>query len=67
MIVRHRKDNSMKLTLSRIFAILAVVALTGCATAAGTAVGAGIGSVAGDTKTGAVIGGSVGLLYDVFD
>ena len=57
----------MKLTLSRIFAILAVVALAGCATAAGTAVGAGIGSVAGDTKTGAIIGGSVGLLYDVFD
>lgn len=56
--------------MKRRFVYLALIAgfvLTGCATVAGTAVGAGIGSVAGDTKTGALIGGGVGLMIDVFD
>jgi hypothetical protein len=41
--------------------------LAACGTVVGTAAGAGIGSIAGDTKTGAIIGGSAGLLYDIFN
>lgn len=40
--------------------------LSACATATGTAVGAGVGYIAGDTKTGALIGGGTGLLMDIF-
>ena len=58
-----------KLTASIHALILAisVVTLGACATVAGTAVGAGIGSLSGDTRTGALIGGGVGLMFDVFD
>ena len=56
----------MKHKLNAVFLMLCVFTLAACATAAGTAVGAGIGSISGNTETGAVIGGSVGLLYDVF-
>jgi hypothetical protein len=56
--------------MKRILAILGIsstiLILTACATATGTAVGAGIGYVAGDTQTGALIGGSTGLLMDIF-
>jgi ABC-type Zn uptake system ZnuABC Zn-binding protein ZnuA len=34
-------------------------------TAAGAAIGAGIGSISGDTKHGAIIGGSAGLLTSI--
>jgi hypothetical protein len=33
---------------------------------AGTAIGAGIGSISGDTTAGALIGGGVGMLVDIF-
>jgi hypothetical protein len=39
-----------------------VLALTACRTVGGAAVGAGIGSISGHTETGAIIGGSAGLL-----
>jgi predicted small secreted protein len=41
------------------------VALTACRTVGGAAVGAGIGSISGHTQTGAIIGGSAGLLSDI--
>lgn len=44
-----------------------VLVLGACATAAGTMIGAGIGSATGDTKTGALIGGGVGMMIDVFN
>lgn len=51
-------------------AVLAVaitaLALAACATVAGSAIGAGIGSLSGDTRTGLLIGGGAGLLYDFF-
>lgn len=56
----------MRRELTTLIAGLCLLVLTACATATGTAVGAGIGHIAGDTKTGALIGGSVGLMYDVF-
>ena len=56
--------------LITLFAACGVLALAACrtvgTTAAGAAVGAGIGSISGDTKHGAIIGGSVGLLSNVF-
>ncbi|MFO7188446.1 MAG: hypothetical protein DIU74_002045 [Pseudomonadota bacterium] len=50
-----------------LLALCAAFVLAGCATVAGTAVGAGIGAAAGDTRTGALIGGGVGLMIDIFD
>ena len=40
--------------------------LTGCATIGGTLVGAGIGSLAGDAEMGAAVGGTAGLVVDLF-
>ncbi len=56
----------MKRSLATLVTGLGLLTLAACATAAGTVVGAGIGHIAGDTKTGALIGGSVGLMYDLF-
>jgi hypothetical protein len=56
----------MRREFATLIAGLGLLMLAACATAAGTAVGAGIGHVAGDTKTGALIGGGAGLLYDIF-
>ena len=60
----------MKRTRMVLLVILGALSLATCKTAATTAVGAaagaGIGSVTGDTKTGAIVGGSAGLLIGVF-
>lgn len=56
----------MKRKLAKLCAISSLLILSACATATGTAVGAGVGYIAGDAKTGALIGGSTGLLMDVF-
>jgi hypothetical protein len=56
----------MKRTLTILCTFSSIFVLSSCATATGTAVGAGIGYVAGDTQTGALIGGSTGLLMDIF-
>jgi predicted small secreted protein len=42
------------------------LALAACRTVGGAAVGAGIGSISGHTKSGAIIGGSAGLLSEIF-
>jgi hypothetical protein len=56
--------------LITLFAACGVLALAACrtvgTTAAGAAVGAGIGSISGHTENGAIVGGSVGLLSNVF-
>lgn len=57
----------MKRALTALLLIINMLTLAACATVAGTAVGAGIGSISGDTRTGALVGGSMGLLYDVLD
>lgn len=49
------------------FVALAMLALAACGTVVGAGVGAGIGAVAGDTKTGAIIGAGAGLLYDILN
>ncbi|WP_019143213.1 hypothetical protein [Noviherbaspirillum massiliense] len=56
----------MKHTRKAVLALLGALVLSACATVGGTAVGAGIGSMSGNTKNGAIIGGSAGLLYDIF-
>jgi hypothetical protein len=48
-------------------AVLAVVVVTGCASAGGAMVGARISRAAGgDGTTGALIGGGIGMLIDHF-
>lgn len=56
----------MKRTLTALSLMIGVVVLTGCQTAKGTAVGAGIGAIAGDAKTGAIVGGTIGAMQDIF-
>lgn len=51
--------------LSKFIAVLGLIVLGACATAAGTAIGAGIGSISGNTTAGALIGGGTGMLIDV--
>lgn len=55
----------MKRTLAALIVVIGVLTLPACATAKGAALGAGVGAIAGDTQTGAVIGGSVGALSDI--
>ena len=51
----------------RIAHVLAIAALTvACATVGGTLVGAGIGAIAGDAQMGAAVGGTAGLVVDIF-
>ena len=50
-----------------LIAAFGILSLVGCATAGGAAIGAGIGSMSGNTKTGALIGGGVGLIIDSMD
>lgn len=56
----------MKRAVIIVYTLFSILTLSACATATGTAVGAGIGYVAGDTQTGALIGGGTGLLMDIF-
>jgi hypothetical protein len=42
-----------------------VLAFAACRTVGGAAIGAGIGSISGHTETGAIIGGSAGLLSEI--
>jgi hypothetical protein len=39
--------------------------LAACRTVGGAAIGAGIGSISGHTETGAIVGGSAGLLSEI--
>jgi hypothetical protein len=55
----------MKRIFTTLLISLAASWLVACATVGGAAVGAGIGHIAGDAKTGALIGGGAGLLFDV--
>jgi hypothetical protein len=53
--------------LKMIAALLAVVVVTGCATAGGAALGAGISRASGGSgTTGALIGGGIGMMVDAF-
>lgn len=53
--------------LKLLAALAAILAVTGCATAAGGLVGAGIGRAAGDTTTGVLIGSGVGMMIDIIN
>lgn len=44
---------------------LAMLTLSACGTLVGAGVGAGVGALAGDTKTGALVGAGAGLIYDI--
>lgn len=51
--------------LKALAALLAVVIVTGCATAGGAMAGAGIARATGhDSSTGALIGGGIGMMVD---
>jgi hypothetical protein len=53
--------------LKVVVALLAVVLVTGCATAGGAMVGAGISRASGHSgTTGALIGGGIGMMVDHF-
>jgi len=53
--------------LKAMAALIAVVILTGCATAGGALAGAGIAKATGhDGTTGALIGGGIGMMVDHF-
>jgi hypothetical protein len=56
----------MKNTLLNPLAGLMLVVLVGCATVGGTLVGAGIGAISGDAELGAAVGGTAGLVVDLF-
>jgi len=60
-------EEKMTRKLKIVAALLAVVVVTGCATAAGGLVGAGIGRASGDTTTGVLIGSGVGMMIDMLD
>jgi hypothetical protein len=57
----------MNRNIKLLAALVAIVVITGCATAAGGLVGAGIGRAAGDTTTGVLIGSGVGMMIDVLN
>ena len=44
---------------------LAMLTLSACGTLVGAGVGAGVGALAGDVKTGALVGAGAGLIYDI--
>ena len=53
--------------LKAMTALIAVVILTGCATAGGAMAGAGIAKATGhDGTTGGLIGGAIGMMVDHF-
>lgn len=48
--------------------LLVMASVVGCATAAGGMIGAGISSAAGgDATTGALIGGGIGMMVDIWN
>ena len=47
--------------------LVGTLMLAACGTIVGTAAGAGIGSISGNTRTGAIIGGGAGLMYDILE
>lgn len=56
----------MKTKLQYLAIALSALILAACATAAGTAIGAGISNISGNTEAGALIGGGIGMLVDIF-
>ena len=44
---------------------LVMLTLSACGTVVGAGVGAGVGALAGDVKTGALVGAGAGLIYDI--
>ena len=57
----------MKRKLNAVILIVGMLMLPACGTIVGTAAGAGIGSISGNTRTGALIGGGAGLIYDILE
>ena len=53
--------------LKLVASLVAIVFVSGCATAAGGLVGAGIGRASGDTTTGVLIGSGIGMMVDLID
>ena len=57
----------MKRKVTPVMLLMGMLMLAACGTIFGTAAGAGIGSISGNTRTGAVIGGGAGLIYDIVE
>ena len=57
----------MKRKVTAVILVVGTVMLAACGTIVGTAAGAGIGSISGNTRTGALIGGGAGLIYDILE
>ena len=57
----------MKRKVTALMVASSILTLAACGTIVGTAAGAGIGAIAGSTRTGALIGGAAGLMYDILE
>jgi hypothetical protein len=57
----------MKRKVTAVMLLVSMLMLAACGTIVGTAAGAGIGSISGNTRTGALIGGGAGLMYDILE
>jgi hypothetical protein len=57
----------MKRKVIAVMLLVGTLMLAACGTIVGTAAGAGIGSISGNTRTGAIIGGGAGLMYDILE
>jgi hypothetical protein len=58
------QEETMSRRLSLLAVIMAVTALSGCATIAGGLIGTGVGVATGHPVSGALIGTGVGMLID---
>lgn len=47
--------------------LLATIIVSACATVAGGMIGGGVGRMAGDEKTGRMIGAGIGMMIDISD
>ena len=57
----------MKRKVIAVMLLVGTLMLAACGTIVGTAAGAGMGSISGNTRTGAIIGGGAGLMYDILE
>jgi hypothetical protein len=57
----------MKRKVTALIVTISILTLAACGTIIATAAGAGIGAIAGSTRTGALIGGGAGLMYDILE